>query len=129
MRGVFPRRTTEPKRNQMAKSLAQLEKQIQQLQRQADALRSKEVAGVIERIRVAIAHYNLTPGDLFGAKGSGAKKRATKATGNSAAKRPPAPPKYRGEGGQTWSGIGKRPNWFKAALAEGKKPEELAIKD
>ena len=113
----------------MAKSLAQLEKQIQHLQRQADALRSKEVAGVIERVRIAIAHYNLTPDDLFGAKGSGTKKRSTKATGNTAAKRSPSPPKYRGEAGQTWSGIGKRPNWYKAALAEGKRPEELAIKN
>ena len=112
----------------MAKSLAQLEKQIQQLQREADALRSKEVASVIERVKIAIAHYNLTPEDLFGAKRPGRKKQASKATGSSAAKRPPAPPKYRGEAEQTWSGIGKRPNWFKAALADGKKPEELAIK-
>ena len=91
-------------------------------------MRSKESAGVIERIRIAIAHYNLTPDDLFGAKRPSVKKRSTKVTGNTAAKRTPSPQRYRGEAGQTWSGIGKRPNWFKAALAAGKKPDELAIK-
>ena len=28
----------------------------------------------------------------------------------------------------SWTGCGKRPNWFKAAIAAGKKPEDLAVK-
>jgi DNA-binding protein H-NS len=38
-------------------------------------------------------------------------------------------PKYRnpGDANQTWSGRGKRPNWFRAALAAGKKEKELLI--
>nr|MBA3478279.1 H-NS histone family protein [Lautropia sp.] len=36
------------------------------------------------------------------------------------------PVKYRDEAGNTWSGLGKRPNWFKSALASGKSAEDLA---
>ena len=38
-------------------------------------------------------------------------------------------PKYRNpaDAGQTWSGRGKRPNWFRAALSAGKKEKDLLI--
>ena len=38
------------------------------------------------------------------------------------------PPKYRNpdDPTQTWSGRGKRPAWFKAALDKGIKPEDMA---
>ena len=48
----------------MALTYKQLQKQIEQLQRQAESLRSKEVTGVVERIKVAIAHYGLTAAHL-----------------------------------------------------------------
>jgi DNA-binding protein H-NS len=39
------------------------------------------------------------------------------------------PPKYRNPGGaETWSGRGKRPRWFLAALKSGKKEKDLLIK-
>ncbi|MBS0381554.1 MAG: H-NS histone family protein [Proteobacteria bacterium] len=39
------------------------------------------------------------------------------------------PPKYRNPGGsETWSGRGKRPRWFVAALKAGKKEKDLLIK-
>ena len=42
---------------------------------------------------------------------------------------PPVFPKYRNpaEPAQTWSGRGKRPRWFNAALAAGKKEKDLLI--
>jgi DNA-binding protein H-NS len=39
----------------------------------------------------------------------------------------PAPAKYQDEAGHQWSGIGKRPNWFKAALASGKTAADLLV--
>ncbi|WP_292449181.1 H-NS family nucleoid-associated regulatory protein [Methylibium sp.] len=33
--------------------------------------------------------------------------------------------KYKDEAGNAWTGIGKRPNWFKNALANGKSTEDL----
>ncbi len=106
----------------MAKSLAQIEKQIEKLKKEADALRAKEIEGVVSRIKDAIAHYQLTPAELFDAPAK--RRRAAKAP----AKKPAAAVKYRDENGNAWSGIGKRPNWFKAALAAGRTAEDLLVK-
>ena len=35
--------------------------------------------------------------------------------------------KYTDGAGRTWSGVGKRPNWFKDAIAAGKQAEDLLI--
>lgn len=53
----------------MTKSIARIEAKIAQLQRQADALRAKEKAGVIERINVALRHYKIAPHELDFAEG------------------------------------------------------------
>lgn len=44
-------------------------------------------------------------------------------------KRSPAVAKYANpaDTGETWSGRGRKPRWFVAALASGKKPEQMAI--
>jgi len=44
-------------------------------------------------------------------------------------KRSPATAKYANptDPTDTWSGRGRKPRWFEAALKDGKKPEELAI--
>ena len=44
-------------------------------------------------------------------------------------KRTPAVAKYANPSDQsdTWSGRGRKPRWFTAALAKGKKPEDMAI--
>ena len=64
----------------MAKSLAQLNRQIEKLQREAESLRKKEAGAVISRIKEAIDHYGLTAADLGLAKsgptGKTAKGRA-----------------------------------------------------
>lgn len=120
----------------MAKSYVQLQQQIAQLQRTADALKAKETAEVIGRIKVAIAHYGFTPDDLFGA----ATPKALKATplpktrkggpvaaSKKAAKKAPSAPKYGDGAGHTWTGNGKRPRWFLAAIASGKTAKDLEI--
>jgi DNA-binding protein H-NS len=117
----------------MAKTYAQIQAQIRKLQQEADALKAKEVAGVVARIQEAITHYGLTAQDLFGpAAGALAKPKAAakrgklvKAAQAAKATKPPAPAKYQDDAGHQWSGIGKRPNWFKAALASGKTTADL----
>jgi DNA-binding protein H-NS len=113
----------------MAKTLAQINRQIDKLQRQAEALKKQEVSGVISRIRSAIEHYGLTARDLGLTSRAGASGRAArKSLGRqSAAVRKPVPVKYRDQDGHTWTGRGKRPNWFKSALEAGKKPEDFAV--
>jgi DNA-binding protein H-NS len=111
-----------------AKTLDALNAQIAKLQAQADALRAKEVADVVARIREAIVHYKLTAADL-GFNGDRAAKRAAqpKANGNVGMGKTTSA-KFTDGQGKTWSGIGKRPNWFKEALAAGKTAEQLLVK-
>lgn len=113
-------------------TLEALNAQIAELQAQAEALRAEEVAGVVARIRDAIAHYGLTAADLGlagkqtrAAKGAGAGVSAS--AGKRARKKSTKAVKYADGQGNTWIGVGKRPNWFNEALASGKKPEDLRV--
>lgn len=107
----------------MARTSAQIQKQIEQLQREAAALRAKEVKGVIGRIKEAIAHYGLTPQDLFGAD----QGQPPVTAGKARAKRESVI-RYRDDAGNAWTGVGKRPGWFKSALAAGRTAEDLRVK-
>ena len=124
----------------MAKTLAALQEQIQKLQEQADVLRRKEAIGVIAKIKVAIDAYGLTAEDLFGTpavpakrgpkpSGAAAVSEGAKAVRNKTAKakKPPSPLKF-SDGTSSWSGHGKRPQWFKDALESGKTAVDLAVK-
>lgn len=111
----------------MAKTYAQLQLQIEKLKAEADALRKKEAAGVVARIREAIAHYGLTSEDLFGKMSrlqakvparTAPLRRKSKAKGQKVAV------KYR-DGESTWTGRGSRPRWLVAKLAGGQKLEEF----
>jgi len=104
----------------MAKTLAQLNKQIADLQKEAESIRKKEVAGVIGRIKEAIKHYDLTAADL-GLSGARAATGAKPGKASRAAK-------YADDQGNSWSGRGPRPGWIKAAIAAGKQLEELLAK-
>lgn len=108
----------------MAQSYLQIQRQIESLQRQAEKLKSQEVAGVVERIKVAIAHYGLTAEQL----GFGAGKPASskvKSLGN-ASPNSSKTAKYADGQGNVWSGRGPRPHWLRDALAAGKSLESFA---
>jgi DNA-binding protein H-NS len=131
---VHPRMSPYMATKKTGPTLTALNAQIAKLQAQAEALRAKEVAGVVARIREAIVHYGLTVADL--GLGS-AKSKAPKGAAATATPKPKAKPagkkaartiKFADGKGGTWSGIGKRPNWFKDALAAGRKPEDLLAK-
>lgn len=107
----------------MAKTLTQLQKQIDALQRKAAELKRTEAAGVIARIKEAIRHYDLTAADLgFGKVGKSAAKKTK--TGP-ARKAPKGKAQFRDETGRTWTGRGRRPQWFIDALAAGRTAEDL----
>lgn len=116
----------------MAKNLKQLLVQIAKLQSQADALKNKERSGVITRIQEAIAHYGLTAEELFSkparnTRTAPAKRAKTAAKAAAKPKRQLGKPKYHDGTGRTWTGQGKRPSWFVAALAEGKTAESMLL--
>lgn len=102
----------------MTQTFAQIQKQIAQLQKAADALREKEVAGVVSRIKEAIAHYGLTAQQL----GYGATEPAFKKVGKTA-----AGAKYSDGNGNFWSGMGKRPYWLRDALAAGRTLDDFRV--
>jgi len=113
----------------MAKSLKQVLDQIEKLKREAEGLRTKEVAGVIGRIKEAIAHYGLTPEELFGSgvPGRGLRKAQVSGSTKGTKGKRGGVAKYQSDDGRTWSGVGKRPTWFVEALASGKAAEELLV--
>ncbi|SCK20919.1 DNA-binding protein H-NS [Variovorax sp. HW608] len=110
----------------MAQTYAQIQKQIAALQQKADAIRMKEVGGVIDRIKVAIAHYELTPEQLFGGKAS-ATKPVSKATASKRTAKKSGRVSYSDGNGRTWGGWGKRPTWLREALAAGKRLEDFQV--
>ena len=105
----------------MANTYEQIQRQIEQLQREAEALRSTEIKGVIDRIKVAIAHYGLTPEQLgIGASKVTGRSTTIKSSRGSAAKF--------GDGkGNVWSGRGPRPHWLREALTAGRTLDEFRV--
>lgn len=112
----------------MTKTYSQLMKQIDALQREAQEVRRKEIAGVIDRIKEAIKVYGLSAADL-GLAGARAPRAAKpgKKRGRKPAKAAAAP-KYADGNGNTWGGRGPRPAWLRAALAAGKQLADFAVK-
>jgi DNA-binding protein H-NS len=95
------------------KSYVEIQERISKLQAQAEKAKAEEAKGVIEKVKEAIAFYGLKPADLFGST-----RRAIKRA---------RPAKYTDGNGNTWHGIGKRPNWLKAMLAKGKSLDQLRV--
>ena len=114
----------------MARTLVQIQREMEKLEKEAERVRASEVAEVIRKIKNAIDFYGITAADLFGAKAKAVKTTKRKYTRSvkAAPIKAPAQPKYRDpESGSTWTGHGKRPGWFVKAIEGGKKAEELAI--
>ena len=128
----------------MAKTIAQINIQIEKLHKQAAVLKAKEVPGVIARIKEAIEYYELTAADL-GFTGLAVKAVKTvksvksvkaaspvvtveaKKARKTAAPKPVGVIRFRDDAGHSWTGKGTRPNWYKAAIEAGKTPESLAV--
>jgi DNA-binding protein H-NS len=92
-------------------SYADLKRQIQELQEQAEKARAAEIADAKNKIKEIMQTYNLTLGDL------GGPSKPVKVT-------KPVPVKYRNsETGETWTGRGRAPKWL-----DGKKKEDYLIK-
>ena len=114
----------------MARTLVVIEREMEKLKREADAVRAKEVVGVISRIRTAIEFYGLTAADLLPEikKKVGRPQGVGGAAGNNAGKKKAAMAKFKDAAtGKTWTGHGKRPGWYVLAIEAGRKPEDLAI--
>jgi DNA-binding protein H-NS len=103
----------------MAKSLSSILSQIERLQKEAASIQSE----VVDRIRKEIAKYSLTPEQLFG-ETKDRKPRAVKPAKKASKVRAA---KYADGSGNTWVGMGKRPEWLRQALEAGKALEEFLV--
>lgn len=84
-----------------------------------DEMRKNALVDLRKRINAMVKKEGFTLDEVLGRRS----KRAGKRTGK-------VPPKYQNPSDpmQTWSGRGKRPRWFNAALKSGKKEKDLLIK-
>ncbi|WHZ17890.1 MAG: hypothetical protein OJF55_000039 [Rhodanobacteraceae bacterium] len=94
------------------------EKQLKDLIRKAKGrmknFDKEKIAKVKAKVSAVLKAEGVTFAQVYGKKRGGKGKVA---------------PKYRNPAGsETWSGRGKRPRWFLAALKAGKKEKDLLIK-
>lgn len=99
---------------------AELKAQAEAMYKQAEELRKAEVSSVIAEIKAKMREFNLTLADLgavtYGTRGA---KKASRSN---------AEPKYRGPNGELWAGgLGRKPQWVKDVMAQGKSIEEFKI--
>jgi DNA-binding protein H-NS len=112
-------------RKSLHRTTQELDAEIARLQKERDQIREDEKAGVVGRMKEAIAYYGITAADL----GLDAAKRKAR-TGVAKAKdsktqRAAGRIKYKDDAGHTWSGYGPKPKWFTEALASGKTEADL----
>lgn len=104
-------------------TLAAIQKQIADLERQAEAIRTKETAAAAAKARQLISTYKLSIDDLglggnAARKGAASKGKAGPTAGKRkvAAAKPAGMPKYQDpKSGKTWTGTGKPPGWIASA--------------
>jgi DNA-binding protein H-NS len=98
------------------------EKQLEKLKSDIDnelvGRTKQKLAEARKAVEEAAKKHGFSLNDLLGGKGRA--KAAPKSAGA---------PKYRNpaDSTQTWSGRGRQPEWFKAAIASGKSPDDMAI--
>ncbi|MDA8417102.1 MAG: H-NS histone family protein [Betaproteobacteria bacterium] len=86
--------------------------QAEQLKKQAENVRLQEKMQIVTELREKIARFGITAKDLgFGGRAS------RQASGL----------RYRGPNGEIWSGKGRRPEWLRQALSEGRSKSDFVI--
>jgi DNA-binding protein H-NS len=95
------------------KTYSDIKAEIAKLEKQAEALRKTEVAGVVTKIKAAIAAYALTAADLGLGRGAAKAARTSKAMSSKKTSTTTGVAKYRDpKTGTTWTGRGKPPAWI-----------------
>lgn len=111
----------------MATSLSKIKNQIEKLQKQAESIQFT----VISRIKKDIAQHGLTVDDLFGSSSSDAVGKCTVIQSGKSSKPKKEvvdkPAKFADDKGNTWHGVGKRPQWIHDLLSAGRNLEEYLV--
>ncbi len=121
-------------RNTYSSLKQKIEKEILKLQKQAQALQTKQRVPVIGTIIRSMHEYDITLEEIAEAfnkkstRSSPRKPATATATASAKAKRPVAAKYRHPQTGATWTGRGKAPRWISTAEAEGQNRSEFLIK-
>jgi len=99
--------------------LIEIQNQIAVLQKQAEEIKAQEFTQTVQEIQAKMEAFGITVADLEGSKGRPRKSVAKSLN--------PAPPKFRGPNGESWSGRGLMPRWLTALIASGHTKDDFAI--
>jgi len=120
-------------------NLADIQSQIDKLQKQADDIKTRDfdktVADILVKMKAfGITIKDLTPGTRGGInnKVSVRPKPSAKVSSKRASTASPRPTgpvlaKFKGPNGESWSGRGLTPRWLAALVAQGKSKEDFAV--
>ncbi len=98
---------------------SELKAQAQALLAQAEQVRKQELAAVVQDIKAKMKDYGLTVADLGAAGVTPRKLNKNKSA---------SPAKFRGPNGELWAGgLGRKPEWVRSLLAEGKNLDDYRI--
>lgn len=102
----------------------QLERLAKDVEKEIKSRASKQRDAALKAAEKAAKGFGFKLSDLV----DDAPKKPGRKKG-SAKKKPPLPAKYKNpkDGTQTWSGRGRRPDWYKEAISSGKTPKSLEI--
>ena len=96
-------------------SMDELKKLKKDVDKAIVSFRDRQRADALKDLQAAAAKHGMSVDEILGGKGKKTKAKAA--------------PKYRNpaDASETWSGRGRQPAWYIAAIAKGKKPESMAI--
>ncbi len=103
-------------------NLIEIQNQIAALQKQAEEIKAQEFTKTVQEIQAKMEAFGITVADLQGGRG-----RPRKAPVSASKSVNPAPVKFRGPNGETWSGRGLMPRWLAALVAQGQTKESFAV--
>lgn len=96
-------------------SLEDLKTLKKDVEKAISGFQTRQRAEALKEMQAIAKKHGLSVEEVMGVKGS--------------SRKPKSPPKYANpaDASDTWSGRGRQPAWYKAAIAAGKKPESMAI--
>ena len=118
-------------RQDYASQQAKINKEIEKLQKQAQALQDKSRKPVLASLVRTMKEYDITPDELAAVysktKATGKTARPAKATKPQGVKKPVAPKYRHPSSGATWTGRGKAPLWVVEAEKNGQPRQQFLI--
>lgn len=108
------------------RTLKEIDNEIAKLTAEADAIRA-EKAGVIARMKEAVAYYGITAEEM----GFSVKRKAKASAKSNGKAKPKAPAatrvRFKDDKGNAWSGYGRKPQWLNDLLASGKTLDDFRV--